>query len=184
MEQRGTKIGLLIFSTSKWEKQIELVVFHRPKLQKYLRYAQVKRKHINFPLQFKKKRWISRPPLKISYQTSIDRKLFQKTQLKFFETSWLHIGFLLLGLSGRWTVRQQKKSRSVLRDPYTKSFFGITHMTFGNQHASNFINYYNRDFRDFWVGTLLFSPRHDPSQTQTLNVWYIYLYIYHTNGQL
>lgn len=148
MEQRGTKIGLLIFSTSKWKKTNRVGwKIHRPTLQKYFRYAQVKRKHINFP-NSKKKHWISRPPLKISYQTTIDRKLFQKTQLKFFETSWLHIVFLLLGLSGRWT--------SVLRDPYTilglalqVLFWYHAVMTFGNQHASNFINYYDRDFRDF-----------------------------------
>ena len=63
-----------------------------------------------------------------------------------------------------------KKSRSVLGDPYTilglalqVLFWYHAVMTFGNQHASNFINYYDRDFRDFWVGTLLFSPRPKPN---------------------
>ena len=35
-----------------------------------------------------------------------------------------------------------------------------------------------------WELWELYYFHYDPSQTQTLNVWYIYLYIYHTNAQL
>ena len=113
---------------------------------------------------------------------------------------------LFLGLSGGWTVRlkiccipnlyweiriprdpgEKKNARLfLLQGPVSwlyKSYFWYHTYDFCNQHASHFINYYDRDLRDFYSELYYF--HHNPSQTQTLNVWYIYLHLPYNNSQM
>ena len=78
--------------------------------------------------------------------------------------------FLLLGLSVRWTVRQQKiqicvgRSVNHLRVGFTSPFVVSRSYDFWKPACFQFHQLlYDRDFRDFWVGTLLFSPRPKPN---------------------